>query len=133
MDSAVNKENAERRLNPRTTAHEIVTARVRPGRQVSVIDLSVSGALIETSHRLLPGTNVELQVEGTDRTMTIRGRVLRCAVSQVRSSSLSYRGAIAFDRHLPWFVNAEESGYAVHTSEKRSGNAFRADATPQLL
>jgi ABC-type iron transport system FetAB ATPase subunit len=123
----------ERRLSPRTTAHDVVTARVRPGRQVSVIDLSASGALIETSHRLLPGTSVELHVEGTDRSATVRGRVLRCAVSQVRSSSVSYRGAIAFDLHLPWFVNEEESGYGVHTSEKRSGHTFRADATPQLL
>jgi hypothetical protein len=123
----------ERRLSPRTTAHDVVTARVRPGRQVSIIDLSASGALIETSHRLLPGTDVELHVEGTDRSATMRGRVLRCAVSQVRSSSVSYRGAIAFERHLPWFVNEEGSGYGVHTSEKRSGQTFRADATPQLL
>jgi hypothetical protein len=129
----MSEERTERRNSPRTTAHDVVAARVRPGRQVSVIDLSASGALVETSHRLLPGTTVELQVDATDRSATMRGRVMRCAVSQVRSSLVCYRGAIAFERHLPWFVNEEGSGYGVHTSENRSGHPFRADATPQLL
>jgi len=133
MGSTVSDDKRERRLSPRTTAHDVVTARVRPGRQVSVIDLSAGGALIETSHRLLPGTHVELHVEGTDRSATVRGRVVRCAVSQLRSSSVSYRGAIVFERDLAWFVNEEGLGYGVHTSEKRSGHPFRADATPQLL
>jgi hypothetical protein len=126
-------EQTERRRSPRTTAHDVVAARVRPGRHASVIDLSAGGALIETFHRLLPGTTVELQVEATDRSATMRGRVVRCAVSQVRSSSVSYRGAIAFDRHLPWFENEGAFGYGVHTSENRSGLPFRADATPQRL
>jgi hypothetical protein len=123
----------DRRLAPRSTDHDIVNARVRPGRQAAVVDISSSGALIETFHRLLPGTSVELHVEQADRSLTVRGRVLRCAVSRVQSSSLSYRGAIAFDRHLPWFVNEETRGYVVHTNESRSGNAFRAHATPEVL
>src|SRR5471032_2072338 len=66
--------------------------------------VSAGGALIETSHRLLPGTSVELQVAtGTERA-SIRGQVLRCAVVRVRPTWVCYRGAIAFDRHLPWFV-----------------------------
>jgi hypothetical protein len=48
---------------------------------------------------------VELQVEtGTDRA-SVRGRVLRSAVVRVRPTWVCYRGAIAFDRHLPWFVD----------------------------
>jgi hypothetical protein len=133
MAAVVSEPIAERRLASRTTDHEVVTARVRPGRHVSVIDLSGAGALIESSHRLLPGTCVELHVENPERSMTVRGRVLRCAVSRVQASSVSYRGAIVFDRHLPWFANEEASGYRVHTSENRGGNAFRADATPHAL
>jgi len=123
----------DRRLAARSTNHDIVSARVRPGRQVAVIDISSGGALIETHHRLLPGTSVELHVEQSDRRITLRGRVLRCAVSRVQPSAVSYRGAIAFDRHLPWFVNEPARGYVVHTSESRSGNAFRADATHDVL
>ena len=85
--------------------HRIVSARVRPGHRARLIDVSAGGALIETSHRLLPGTSVELQVDtGTDRA-SIRGQVLRCAVVRVRPTWVCYRGAIAFDRHLPWFVD----------------------------
>ena len=48
--------------------HRIVSASVRPGHRVRLIDVSAGGALVETSHRLLPGTSVELQVAtGTDR------------------------------------------------------------------
>jgi len=87
------------------TKHGIVSACVRPGHRARLIDVSAGGALIETGHRLLPGTSVELQVQtGTDRA-SIRGQVLRCAVVRVRPTWVCYRGAIAFDRHLPWFVD----------------------------
>jgi len=96
--------------------HRIVSASVRNGDRARLIDVSAGGALIETSQRLLPGSAVELQVDkGADRA-TVRGRVLRCAVVRLRPTWVCYRGAIAFDRHLPWFV--EERGEA---------------ATPQVL
>ena len=85
--------------------HGIVSTSVRPGHRARLIDVSAGGALIETSHRLLPGTTVELQVDtGTDRA-NVRGQVVRCAVVRVRPTWVCYRGAIAFDRHLPWFVD----------------------------
>jgi hypothetical protein len=85
--------------------HGIVSACVRPGHRARLIDVSAGGALIETGHRLLPGTSVELQVQtGTDRA-SVCGQVLRCVVVRVRPTWVCYRGAIAFDRHLPWFVD----------------------------
>lgn len=85
--------------------HRIVSASVRPGHRARVIDVSAGGALIETSHRLLPGTSVELQVDTGSERASVRGQVLRCAVVRVRPTWVCYRGAIAFDRHLPWFVD----------------------------
>jgi hypothetical protein len=100
-------ESSDRRGARRLEAfeeHRIVSASVRPGHRARVIDVSAGGALIETSLRLLPGTSVELQVEtGADRA-NVRGQVLRCAVVRLRPTWVCYRGAIAFDRHLPWFV-----------------------------
>ena len=111
METAVGtgeRPSAERRSARRREAfeeHRIVSAQVRPGHRARLIDVSAGGALIETSHRLLPGASVELQVEtGTDRA-NVRGRVLRCAVVRLRPTWVCYRGAIAFDRHLPWFVD----------------------------
>ena len=108
METVLRSDSADRRGPRRLEAfeeHRIVSACVRPGHRARVIDVSARGALIETSHRLLPGTSVELQVEtGTDRA-SVRGRVLRCAVVRLRPTWVCYRGAIAFDRHLPWFVS----------------------------
>jgi hypothetical protein len=86
------------------TDHRIVSAMVRPGHRARVIDVSAHGALIETHHRLLPGAAVELQVQNSTSRTSVKGRVVRCAVVRLRSSSICYRGAIAFDRHLPWFI-----------------------------
>ncbi|MCU1384874.1 MAG: hypothetical protein JWL71_3571 [Acidobacteria bacterium] len=113
METTVGIEAPDRRSMRRREAfeeHRIVSACVRPGQKARLIDVSAGGALIETSHRLLPGTSVELQVEtGTNRT-SVRGRVVRCAVVRLRPTWVCYRGAIAFDRDLPWFV--DEGGEA---------------------
>ncbi len=120
------------RRRDRVEEHGIVSARVRPGQDVSLLDLSASGALIEGC-RLFPGAAVELHLESPQRRVAVRGRVLRCAVSRLRSSSVCYRGAISFDRHLPWFVEDEPLGYAVPTAESRAGGPDRAPATPNVL
>lgn len=119
------------RRRHREQEHGIVRARVRPGHPVTLIDVSAGGALVETDHRLLPGTSVELQVESQNKSACLRGHVVRCAVARVRPASVSYRGAIAFDRYLPWF--GDDDGYDVPNIEKRTAAPFRADATPQLV
>jgi hypothetical protein len=111
--------------------HGIVLTRVKPGHHARLVDVSAGGALIETNHRLLPGASVELHMETEGRRIGIRGRVLRCAVVRLRPASVCYRGAIGFDRHLPWFVDA--SGYPVPTAESRPAQPVRANATPQVL
>jgi hypothetical protein len=103
---------AERRRDD----HGILGARVRPGHEVAVVDVSAAGILIETDRRLLPGASVEMQLETPARTVTIRGRVVRCAVARLRPALVCYRGAIAFERCLPWFI-ADRSGYHVPSAE----------------
>jgi len=86
---------------------------------VQVIDLSSGGALVEADRRLLPGSAVELQLQAQDRQATMRGSVVRCFVVRVRPASISYRGAIAFDRQLAWF--GDGAGYGI---------PFGAEVTP---
>ena len=108
METAVSDDAPDRRGMRRLEAfeeHRIVSACVRPGHHARLIDVSPGGALIETSHRLLPGTPVELQVETGTVRARIRGQVLRCVVVRLRPTGVCYRGAIVFDRHLPWFVD----------------------------
>jgi hypothetical protein len=91
--------------------HGIVCARVRPGHAAIVIDVSLDGALIETGHRLLPGTSVVLHFESLDRRESVRGRVLRSTVAAVRASGISFRGAIRFESPLSCLRPAHGPAY----------------------
>ncbi len=127
--SIANRRQTRRRRH--IDEHGIIAARVQPGQRARLIDVSAGGALIETSHRLLPGSSVELHVETNSRRTSLRGRVLRCAVVRVRPTWMCYEGAIGFDHHVPWFV--DEAGYAVPSVNMRSAQPYRGGATPQVI
>ena len=95
----------DRRANARVSAahgSDMPPARLRPGRTAHVVDLSAGGALIETDCRLMPGARVELHLgEPSDR-VAVTGRILRCQVSTVERERIRYRGAVAFERRLPF-------------------------------
>jgi hypothetical protein len=121
----------DRRRTPRRHTideHGILSARIRPGRDVELVDVSAGGALIETVHRLLPGTAIDLHLTGSERRTAVRGRVLRCAVTRLRPG-IWYRGAVAFDRHLPWLEEDGGNGYQVPGAEMRPRRTIRAEAT----
>lgn len=119
-----------RRL-PDASEHGIRSIRIRPGHDAVVVDVSSTGALVETSHRLLPGRVVELQMETDQDRTSVRGRVVRCSVVQVRAATVFYRGGIAFDRHLPWFVPGE--GYPLPAVEQSDSLGKRDAATRIVL
>ncbi|MGE5246382.1 MAG: PilZ domain-containing protein [Betaproteobacteria bacterium] len=95
----------------------IAAARVRPGYDVAVVDVSAGGMLVESGRRLLPGVSVEVQIDAAGRKVVVRGTVVRCAVARLRSGSVCYRGAICFDRHLLWFAEADGGGYQIPSIE----------------
>ena len=106
---------ALRRAAPRV--YGILSARVRPSRDAVVVDASPAGVLIDAPVRLRPGAVVELQLETVRRWTTISGRVLRCAIVQLRRSAVTYRAAIAFDHRCAEFVEHGTSGSVVPGTE----------------
>jgi hypothetical protein len=123
---------SERRLIRRRQSveqHGIVSALVRPGIDASVVDVSAAGVLIETHHRLLPGSSIEIHFEQKQRWPAVRGRVLRCAVARLEPTLVRYRGAVLFDRHLPWLPDDSGLGYSVPGGERRLARVKRARAT----
>lgn len=123
----------DRRLMRRHTDsgdHGIVSTRVRPGHRAKMIDVSAGGALIETTHRVLPGTSVELHVETRSHRTNVRGQVLRCAIVLVRPSWVCYRAAIGFDRQLPWLLDDSDGA---SDASVRSGVPIRAIPTPEVI
>ena len=101
--------------------------RVRPGRDGAVVDVSAEGILIDTIHRLLPGTTVEVLLACADRRTTIRGRIVRCTVASLHSSVVRYRGAVRFDRSIASFLDLD--GYVIPTECQDGLPDVREDAT----
>ena len=92
---------ADRRAHPRLTVSELSWlnhARIKYGPDVSLIDLSVGGAQIETaSYQLQPGSTVVIEIAAGDKTWPVPARVLRCHVAALAPHA-TYRGALAFKR-----------------------------------
>jgi hypothetical protein len=121
METAVIPRDSDRREFRRVGGgeHGILSARVRLGYRAAVVNVSAGGALIEISKRLLPGATVDLQIETASDRSTLSGRVVRCAIARLRSNSVSYRAAIAFD--CPWLplCKGRTKGYGVPVDESR--------------
>jgi hypothetical protein len=72
---------------------------LRPGYEVSLVDLSAGGALIQGPRPLRPGARVHLQLLTGTRRLGIAAHVLRCAVASLDSrQGVQYRGAVRFER-----------------------------------
>ncbi|MEP7310082.1 MAG: PilZ domain-containing protein [Acidobacteriota bacterium] len=98
---------SERRDTPRRAPPEdyaFVAARIRPGYDVEVVDMSSGGVLVESRHRLMPGSTVELYLRREKQPATVvRGQVVRCHVVRLGENMVRYHGAIAFERYLRTF------------------------------
>ena len=71
--------------------------RLRTGGELVVINVSTTGALVEGTTRLLPGTHVDIHVTGAQGRVLVRARVIRCAVWAFTADVIQYRGALAFN------------------------------------
>jgi len=133
MESPVKVQEERRRAERLTTLgeHGVRVIKIRPGDGATIIDVSAAGALIETHRRLLPGSLVELHMETDHQKTRVRGTVVHCAVVRVGPACMAYRGAIEFERHLPWF--APDHGYRFPGPDCREGATTRADATQDLI
>ena len=101
---------------------------MRAGRELSVIDVSNTGVLVEGKARLLPGTHVEMHLVTSEGRTLVRSRVIRAYVAELRADLVRYRGALAFDR----LIDTAAPGYAVPGPATRnadiSGTTYPAGA-----
>src|SRR4051812_14690665 len=98
--SEARRARRERRQHIRHVAASLPSirgSRLRHGPAVSLIDLSVGGALVEAEVQMKPGTSLALELAG-DTPSLVRMRVLRCEVATVRAEGTVYRGACEFVR-----------------------------------
>jgi hypothetical protein len=74
--------------------------RLRAGREVIVLDVSSTGALVEGEARLLPGTHIEVHVVTPTGRRLVRSRVVRAWVSALSAAGIRYRAGLAFERSV---------------------------------
>ena len=115
-------------------AHGLQSARIRPGHDVSIVDVSAAGMLVESAHRLLPGAPVVVRVTSDRHPVTvIKGRIVRCVVSRLEGNAIWYRGGIAFDGHLACAGTLDTCGYRLPDEDPRPNGRGRAHATHDRL
>ncbi len=85
-------------------------ATLRPGCDVSVIDVSSGGALVQAHRPLRPGARVHVRLETDGRRLSLVAHVLRCVVWALNGEEgVVYRGALQFEH--PSQALAEELSF----------------------
>src|SRR5258708_4667341 len=98
------RRESDRRIHARLTPEELnraVSARLKYGEAVTLVDLSAGGALVETSRILRPDTDLVLEIlDSRSKNVTqVVSRVLRSHVSALQDG-ITYRSACAFKRPI---------------------------------
>jgi hypothetical protein len=92
---------AERRLDDRMAFRDGYlppAARIRPGRDIVIVDLSCGGALVEGPWRFRPASRCDMHMQIGVDDVQVRARVVRCFVARLdRLVPVRYRTALAFD------------------------------------
>jgi hypothetical protein len=133
-DTGARRERRRSRRLRTSAEHGVTRARLRPGLEVALVEISALGALVEAPRPLRPGAAAELHLEAGNQRAAVRGRIVRCEVASLISTHVSYRGAIGFDAELAWFSEEEPgSGYALPSLEEASRGAGREGATRRAL
>ena len=84
---------------------------LRPGCEVSIINLSAGGALIEGPRPLRPGARVHLVLGIGARSLGLGAHVLRCSVASLDATDgVRYRGALRFDERCDQLWERDTQG-----------------------
>ncbi len=92
--------DADRRRAPRRTPHpdeSLCRVKLRTGRELTVVNISSAGALVEGLTRLLPGTHAEVHLVTRHGRVLVRTRIVRSLVWRLGPEVVWYRSALAFE------------------------------------
>jgi CheY-like chemotaxis protein len=90
---------SDRRRARRRSAGELPwlwTVKLPSGTNVTVVDISSQGVLLETASKITPGTAIDLRVIGQDTNVCVPARMMRTEVAAVDPMGVRYRVAAAF-------------------------------------
>ena len=120
---ASEKPAVERRAAPRLSPSAIPSlksVRLVAGPEVRLINISRSGALVESEARLSPGSNLCIRLVTEESMYLLKGRVVRARAAAFAGTTIRYQIAVAFDEELPILAGAEaeELSSKIAESEK---------------
>jgi hypothetical protein len=78
----------------------ISTVKLPCGLEMSLLNISSSGMLVETVSKFTPGTVVELRLCGAVTTLAVPARFVRSEVAAVDGRGVKYHAAAVFDKEL---------------------------------
>jgi hypothetical protein len=110
VDGAVEDRRAEPRLA--AAALQIERATLRPGCLVAVLDLSASGAQVQSERPLRPGSRLHVRIAARGGALAVAADVVRCSVWIVEADVVIYRGALRFEEPCTAFWE-EQAGAIV--------------------
>lgn len=105
--------------------------RLRTGRELGVINMSASGALVEGLTRLVPNTHTEVHIVTRHGRVLIRSRIVRAFVSRLERDQVWYRTALAFETPVDITPLATELGGYEVPAEIASESSSRGTAYPE--
>jgi hypothetical protein len=126
----------EKRSSPRlppSTISKFKSVRLVAGPEVTLINISRGGALIETDAHLVPRSSVAIRLVAADAVFLLHGRVLRSRACSFQGSALLYQSALAFDEELPLLAGDQDHPQADAAPDEASFQAGEGEAiAPQM-
>jgi hypothetical protein len=101
MDDTVGERRAEPRMV--ATALGIERTTLRPGCLVAVLDLSPTGAQVQSERPLRPGSRIHVRIVARHWTVAVAASVVRCSVWILQPDAVIYRGALRFEESCSSF------------------------------
>jgi hypothetical protein len=95
------KENRSARRRPASEVPTIQGLRLAPfGGQVTLVNISESGLLVESGLGLPPGREVTVTATGGTTLFSVRARVVRTVIARIAPEGIRYHIGLAFIQHV---------------------------------
>jgi CheY-like chemotaxis protein len=149
--SALSQKDDRRRAprRPKNQLPGLWSAKLPWGTEVTLLDVSRTGMLVETTSRVTLGSTLDFQFVGENTNVCIPARILRTNVADVDAFGVRYRVAAAFNRELELLEAAAAEDKATDAlvspaalaqmlarvladPERRSGSAMRVHFEEEL-
>jgi CheY-like chemotaxis protein len=76
------------------------SARLAWGTEISLVNISSSGALLESGSKLVPGSTTELHLSGPETNLIVPVRFIRSEIARIDGFGVKYHAAAAFGQEI---------------------------------